>query len=257
MNSLSQKKSTIIQRLGMYKTDIYLARRFFLFILKATGQAHEEVCLCQSLQQLCLLLRLNFFSLSWEESKGLDVCQEQWKRENGQGSEDRLQPCGMTEGVSGDSVQSCSDNLVQCVIWEHFENWQETVEKIKGEALKQTTILSLSYVYYTGILYIYSRRTLFFISWNYKPPQRVMLPFWKNEGDRMGHKHHQLLNICKYWRASHALFLLLLLLSFCNCVLAPQCFIKFNIHCAGCLKALIQQSGMVQSRTDSRSSIQQ
>lgn len=83
-------------------------------------------------------------------------------------------------------------------------------------------------------IYIYSRRTLFFISWNYKPPQRVMLPFWKNEGDRMGHKHHQLLNnICKYWRASHTLFLLSLLLSFCNCVLAPQRFIKFNIHCAG------------------------
>lgn len=32
----------------------------------------------------------DFFSLSWEESKGLDVCQEQWKTENGQGSEDRL-----------------------------------------------------------------------------------------------------------------------------------------------------------------------
>lgn len=50
----------------------------------------------------------------------------------------------------------------------------------------------------------------------------------------MGHKHQQLLNnICKYWHAYYALFLLLLLLYFCNCVLAPQHFIEFDIHCAG------------------------
>lgn len=36
----------------------------------------------------------------------------------------------------GREYQEVQYNLVQTVIWEYFENWQETMEKIKGKALK-------------------------------------------------------------------------------------------------------------------------
>lgn len=67
----------------------------------------------------------------------------------------------------------------------------------------------------------------------------------------MGHKHQQLLNnICKYWHTYYALVLLLLLLYFCNCVMAPQHFIKFDIHCAKHFQSvnLTTRRGMEQDR---------
>lgn len=78
-----------------------------------------------------------------------------------------------------------------------------------------------------------------------------MLPFWKNKGDRMGHKHRRLLNnTCKHGDAYYALFMLLL---FSWLHADTRRFIRFSVPS----KALIQQPDEVQSRTGNRSSMQQ
>lgn len=115
------------------------------------GQASQGVGVLVPVCTVCFLLRLKCLCLK-RKAKDRAVIGSSG-REHCWGSEGRLYPWGVVAGRTG-RPSSCSDNLVRSVIWEYFENWQEAMEKIKAKALKQTTILCLSYVYYIGILYI-------------------------------------------------------------------------------------------------------
>lgn len=103
------------------------------FILKAAAQANEEeVHLCQSLQEFCLLRWGFCFALRGKQRLSSH-------REGGRehcGLRGQGWPWGMAKGASGAAAQPCSDHLLHSVLWEHFENWQKTTEEMKGKALE-------------------------------------------------------------------------------------------------------------------------